>query len=147
MEIDLHEKEDESASANDSIVKEEENGEEADTAETEKFVINDVKDGKEENGVPAKTIQFLEEGTYELDIMAVDTEENKAEMTVMFKVGDELLSYVKGFQDWIVEVKETVKVVVVSEKEALEQADEGAQVTTSGGKAKKDSNGKHLQVL
>lgn len=87
MEIDLHEKEDESASANDSIVKEEENGEEADTAETEKFVINDVKDGKEENGVPAKTIQFLEEGTYELDIMAVDTEENKAEMTVMFKVG------------------------------------------------------------
>ena len=69
--------------------------------------IEDVQSGKEKKGVPAKTLEFSKEGTYEIVVTATDIKENEAEISIIFEVGPELVSYVNGLHDWTVEVDST----------------------------------------
>ena len=45
--------------------------------------IEDVQSGKEKKGVPAKTLEFSKEGTYEIVVTATDIKENEAEISII----------------------------------------------------------------
>lgn len=81
----------------------EEKEESTDTESKDVVVISDIKDGKEVNGVPAMSLTFKEEGTYVINVTAIDTEDGETVMPITFEVGGELLSYVQGLRDWSVE--------------------------------------------
>lgn len=75
-----------------------------DPKQKENVILTTLKDGKEKQGVPPMSIKFTEEGTYILNITAEDSKGGKTVMPITFEIGDELISYVQGIQDWTVEV-------------------------------------------
>lgn len=81
----------------------EEKEESTDSESKDVVIISDIKDGKEVNGVPAMSLTFKEEGTYVINVTAIDTEDGETVMPITFEVGGELLSYVQGLRDWSVE--------------------------------------------
>lgn len=75
-----------------------------DPKQKENLILTTLKDGKEKQGVPPMSIKFIKEGTYILNITAEDSKGGKTVMPITFEIGDELISYVQGIQDWTVEV-------------------------------------------
>lgn len=75
-----------------------------DAKQKEDIVLTTLKDRKEKQGVPPITIKFKKEGSYVINIMAEDSKGGKTVMPITFEIGDELISYVQGIQDWTMEV-------------------------------------------
>lgn len=166
----------------------------ADTGKSDILTVSDLTGEQGENGVPAKSLSFSEEGDFSVDITAIDINGNETTVTVDFEVGNELLSYVEGIHKWTVEQnaenidflkditwnrdyvesvtvdsskvdltktgkytltykvtateklkqiteKVEVDVEVIDKTTAQKEADNGVQVTTSGGEVKKTSSG------